>query len=81
MRVGGPETHGGAIRGLVSPSDRFGAALLALVDAAEEAYLATPNVGVLGSHGAAATALLATLLAWGHEGVAQRIEHCMNLAR
>lgn len=45
------------------------------------AYLATPNVGVLGSHGAAATALLATLLAWGREGVAQRIEHCMNLAR
>lgn len=45
------------------------------------AYLATPNVGVLGSHGATATALLATLLAWGHEGVARRIEHCMNLAR
>jgi L-2,4-diaminobutyrate decarboxylase len=45
------------------------------------AYLATPNVGVLGSHGAAATALLATLLAWGREGVAQRIEHCMDLAR
>jgi L-2,4-diaminobutyrate decarboxylase len=45
------------------------------------AYLATPNVGVLGSHGATATSLLATLLAWGHEGVAQRIEHCMDLAR
>jgi L-2,4-diaminobutyrate decarboxylase len=45
------------------------------------AYLATPNVGVLGSHGATATALLATLLAWGHQGVAQRIEHCMSLAR
>ena len=45
------------------------------------AYLATPNVGVLGSHGATATALLATLLAWGREGVAQRIEHCMDLAR
>ncbi len=45
------------------------------------AYLAAPNVGVLGSHGAAATALLATLLAWGREGVAQRIEHCMDLAR
>ncbi|MDP3190643.1 pyridoxal-dependent decarboxylase [Rhodoferax sp.] len=45
------------------------------------AYLATPNVGVLGSHGATATVLLATLLAWGHQGVAQRIEHCMNLAR
>ena len=45
------------------------------------AYLAAPKVGVLGSHGAAATALLATLLAWGREGVAQRIEHCMDLAR
>jgi L-2,4-diaminobutyrate decarboxylase len=44
------------------------------------AYLATPNVGVLGSHGATATALLAMLLAWGHQGVAQRIEHCMDLA-
>jgi L-2,4-diaminobutyrate decarboxylase len=45
------------------------------------AYLATPNVGVLGSHGATATTLLATLLAWGSEGIAQRIEHCMDLAR
>jgi L-2,4-diaminobutyrate decarboxylase len=45
------------------------------------AYLATPNVGVLGSHGATATTLLATLLAWGYQGVAQRIEHCMDLAR
>jgi L-2,4-diaminobutyrate decarboxylase len=45
------------------------------------AYLATPNVGVLGSHGATATSLLAMLLAWGHEGVAQRIDHCMDLAR
>jgi L-2,4-diaminobutyrate decarboxylase len=45
------------------------------------AYLATPNVGVLGSHGATATSLLAMLLAWGHEGVAQRIEHCMDIAR
>jgi L-2,4-diaminobutyrate decarboxylase len=45
------------------------------------AYLATPTVGVLGSHGATATVLLATLLAWGYQGVAQRIEHCMDLAR
>lgn len=44
------------------------------------AYLATPNIGVLGSHGATATALLAMLLAWGRQGVAQRIEHCMDLS-
>ena len=44
------------------------------------AYLATPNIGVLGSHGATATALLAMLLAWGRQGVAQRIERCMDLS-
>ena len=43
-------------------------------------YLAGPNVGVQGSHGAAATPLLATLLAWGREGLAARIERCMNNA-
>ena len=41
------------------------------------AYLAVPNVGILGSHGATAVPLLATLLAWGREGMAQRIEACM----
>ena len=45
------------------------------------AYLAAPNIGVQGSHGAAATLLLATLLAWGREGVAARIERCMENAR
>jgi L-2,4-diaminobutyrate decarboxylase len=44
------------------------------------AYLAVPNVGLLGSHGAAAVPLLATLLAWGRLGVAQRIQQCMQLA-
>lgn len=44
------------------------------------AYLAAPNVGVLGSHGAVAVPLLATLLAWGREGVACRIERCMDAA-
>ena len=44
------------------------------------AYLAVPNVGVLGSHGATAIPLLATLLAWGREGLASRIDHCMSLA-
>ena len=44
------------------------------------AYLAAPNIGVQGSHGAAGTLLLATLLAWGREGMAARIEHCMDNA-
>ncbi len=43
-------------------------------------YLAAPNVGVLGSHGATALPLLATLRAWGRRGVAARIERCMELA-
>lgn len=42
------------------------------------AYLATPNVGLLGSHGATAVPLLATLLAFGRSGVAARIEHCLT---
>ena len=44
------------------------------------AYLAAPNIGVQGSHGAAGTVLLATLLAWGREGLAERIERCMDNA-
>jgi L-2,4-diaminobutyrate decarboxylase len=44
------------------------------------AYLAVPNVGVLGSHGATAVPLLATLVAWGRRGISARIEHCMDLA-
>jgi len=44
------------------------------------AYLAVPNVGVLGSHGATAVPLLATLLAWGRTGLAARIEHCVDIA-
>jgi len=42
------------------------------------AYLAAPNIGVQGSHGAAGVLLLATLLAWGREGLAARIERCMD---
>jgi L-2,4-diaminobutyrate decarboxylase len=42
------------------------------------AYLATPNIGVLGSHGAVAVPLLAMLLAWGRKGFADRIERCMG---
>src|SRR5690606_13142180 len=44
------------------------------------AYLGVPNVGVLGSHGATAVPLLATLLAWGRSGLAARIERCVELA-
>lgn len=43
-------------------------------------YLAVPNVGVQGSHGATAAPLLVTLTAWGLEGVAQRIDRCMDIA-
>lgn len=43
-------------------------------------YLSVPNVGLLGSHGATALPLVATLLAWGRSGLAARIERCMDLA-
>jgi L-2,4-diaminobutyrate decarboxylase len=44
-------------------------------------YLAAPNIGLLGSHGASALPLALTLLAWGREGTARRIEACMELAQ
>lgn len=44
------------------------------------AYLAVPNIGLLGSHGAMAVPLLATLLTWGRKGMASRIERCMDAA-
>ena len=43
-------------------------------------YLARPNVGVQGSRSAAAIPLLATLLAWGRDGVAQRLDRLMQMA-
>lgn len=43
-------------------------------------YLAASNVGLLGSHGAAAVPLFATLLSWGREGLAERIDRCMRAA-
>jgi L-2,4-diaminobutyrate decarboxylase len=43
-------------------------------------YLTAPNVGLLGSHGAVAVPLLATILAWGRSGLAARIERCVALA-
>lgn len=44
------------------------------------AYLAAPNVGLLGSHGATAVPLLALLWAWGREGLASRLDRCMAAA-
>ena len=44
------------------------------------AYLSAPNVGILGSHGAMAVPLLATLMALGKRGVAERIDICMQNA-
>lgn len=43
-------------------------------------YLARPNVGVEGTRSAAALPLLATLLAWGRDGLAERIERCIAVA-
>jgi len=43
-------------------------------------YLAAPNVGLLGSSGDRALPLAATLLAWGRQGLAARIDADMSLA-
>lgn len=43
-------------------------------------YLAAPNIGLQGSHGAVAVPLLATLMAWGRAGLAERIDRCMRNA-
>lgn len=43
-------------------------------------YLAAPNVGVQGSRGAVGVALLGTVLSWGLEGLAERIERCVALS-
>ncbi len=42
------------------------------------AYLAAPNIGVQGSRGANAIPLLATLMAFGREGLASRIDRAMD---
>ena len=44
-------------------------------------YLADPNVGVQGSRGASAIPLLATLIAWGRMGIADRLDDAMSMAR
>ena len=43
-------------------------------------YLTEPNIGVQGSRGAAAVSLLATLIAWGQTGLAERIDRTMAIA-
>lgn len=43
-------------------------------------YLASPNVGLQGSHGFVALSLYLTALAWGSDGLAHRIEADMNRA-
>ncbi|HEY5340098.1 MAG TPA: pyridoxal-dependent decarboxylase [Candidatus Aquilonibacter sp.] len=45
------------------------------------AYLRAPNIGLMGSSGARAVPLLATLLAFGKQGMASIIDHCMSLAQ
>jgi L-2,4-diaminobutyrate decarboxylase len=44
------------------------------------AYLASPNIGIMGSKGAMAEPLLVTLMSWGLVGLEQRIDHCMSFA-
>ena len=43
--------------------------------------MATPNIGVQGSRGASAVPLLATMIAWGREGISDCIDHGMSMAR
>jgi len=43
-------------------------------------YIATPNIGVQGSRGAAAVSLLATLIAFGKEGICEQLESVMTMA-
>lgn len=45
-----------------------------------ENYLTTPNIGLLGSHGAVAVPLVALMWAWGRSGIANRIDRCMAAA-
>lgn len=44
------------------------------------AYLAVPNIGVLGSRGANAIPLFALLLSWGRTGLEQHLNQAMSLA-
>ena len=43
-------------------------------------YLSSSNIGIMGSRGAIGLPLLATLMAWGKEGLAKRLDGCMTLS-
>jgi L-2,4-diaminobutyrate decarboxylase len=43
-------------------------------------YLTSPNIGIQGSRGASAIPLLATLIAWGRDGLVERIDRTMSMA-
>ncbi len=43
-------------------------------------YLSSSNIGIMGSRGAIGLPLLATLMAWGKEGLARRLDGCMTLS-
>ena len=47
---------------------------------ANSGYLSSANVGLLGSHGAIGLPLLATLMAWGKQGLIKRLEKTMELS-
>ena len=47
---------------------------------ASSGYLTTNNVGILGSHGAIALPLMATLIAWGKTGLIERLDRSMNVS-
>jgi len=44
-------------------------------------YLTSPNIGIQGSRGAAAVPLLATLIAWGKDGIVERIDRTMSMSK
>ena len=41
-------------------------------------YMSSPNIGIQGSRGASAVSLLATIIAWGREGIAHYIDLAMS---
>ena len=41
-------------------------------------YMSSPNVGLQGSRGASAVSLLATIIAWGREGLAHYVDQAMS---